>query len=399
MISLPRFAVVFGTRPEAIKLAPVVLQLKSHPGCEVIVCVTAQQREMLDQVLQFFAIKPDVDLNLMRPDQSLAEFAGRAIVQLDRAFARTTPDMVIVQGDTSTALYAALAAFYRQVPVAHVEAGLRTDNIYSPFPEEANRVLVSRLSALHFAPTRRAADNLLREGCPSDRVFITGNTGIDALLMTAERTDSGMLRSVLGARASDERRLVLITAHRRESFGDAFVSICNAIADLVASRQDVLFVYPAHLNPNVQDPVGRILRPLAERADNLLIPEPLPYLEFVVLMKRSYMILTDSGGIQEEAPSLGKPVLVMRETTERQEAIEAGTACLVGTSRELIVQETLRLLDNSTAYHTMTGARNPFGDGKAAERIVTHCLAYLEAQDKSKVATTPKKTSKDGNTQ
>jgi UDP-N-acetylglucosamine 2-epimerase (non-hydrolysing) len=391
---LAKFVVVFGTRPEAIKLAQVILQLRSHPGCEAVVCVTAQQREMLDQVLQFFALKPDVDLNLMRADQGLAAFAGLAIPRLEEVFERLAPDMVIVQGDTSTTFCAALAAFYRQVPVAHVEAGLRTANLYSPFPEEANRVLTSALAALHFAPTRRAADNLLREGHPADRVIITGNTGIDALLMTAERTDNRMLRSVLGAGASDERRLVLITAHRRESFGDAFVSLCNAIADLVASRPEVLFVYPAHLNPNVQDPVNRILRPLAARVDNLMIPGPLPYHEFVALMKRSYLILTDSGGIQEEASSLGKPVLVMREITERQEAIEAGTACLVGTSRECIVQETLRLLDNAAAYQAMAGAGNPFGDGKAAERIVTHCCAYLETQNKSKSATALRKTSK-----
>jgi UDP-N-acetylglucosamine 2-epimerase (non-hydrolysing) len=396
---LNKFAVVFGTRPEAIKLAPVVLQLRSQPGCEVIVCVTAQQREMLDQVLQLFDIKPDADLNLMMPDQGLAEFAGRAIPQLDGAFAQTTPDMVIVQGDTSTALYAALAAFYRQAPVAHVEAGLRTNDIYSPFPEEANRVLISRLAALHFAPTRRSADNLLREGLPADHIFITGNTGIDALLMTADRTDDSMLRAALGARACDERPLVLITAHRRESFGNAFVSLCNAIADLVVIRPDVLFVYPAHLNPKVQDPVGRILRPLADRVDNLFIPGPLPYHEFVALMKRSSIILTDSGGIQEEAPSLGKPVLVMRETTERQEAIEAGTACLVGTSRELIVQETLRILNDAQAYRAMAGARNPFGDGKAAERIVSCCCSYLETRKKSNPAIGPKKTSKAGNSQ
>jgi len=391
---LAKFVIAFGTRPEAIKLAPVILQLRSHPGCEVVVCVTAQQREMLDQVLQFFAIQPDVDLNLMRPDQNLAAFAGLAIPRLEEVFGRLAPDMVMVQGDTSTTFCAALAAFYRQVPVAHVEAGLRTDNLYSPFPEEANRVLTSALAALHFAPTRRAADNLLREGHPADRVIITGNTGIDALLMTAERTDDRMLNRVLGAGASEERRLVLITAHRRESFGDAFVSLCHAIADLVARRPEVLFVYPAHLNPNVQDPVNRILRPLADRVDNLVIPGPLPYHEFVALMKRSHLILTDSGGIQEEASSLGKPVLVMRETTERQEAIEAGTACLVGTSRECITQGTLRLLDNSAAYRVMAGAGSPFGDGRAAERIVAHCCAYLETQNKSKRATAPGKPSK-----
>ena len=374
---MARFAVVFGTRPEAIKLAPVVLELRRRPGCEVAVCVTAQQREMLDQVLELFAITPDVDLDLMRPNQSLAAFAGRAIPRLDEELSRLAPDMVLVQGDTSTTLYAALAAFYRQIPVGHVEAGLRTGDLYSPFPEEANRVLTGQLTTLHFPPTQRAADNLLREGQPKERVLVTGNTGIDALLMIAARSDAGMLSGVLGEHALSARRLVLITAHRRESFGDAFTSLCNAIADLVSSRPDVLFVYPAHLNPNVQDPVGRILRPLAERLDNLLIPSPLPYHEFVALMKRSYLILTDSGGIQEEAPGLGKPVLVMRETTERQEAIEAGTACLVGTSRERIVQGVLRLLDDPSAYRAMATAANPFGDGKSSERIVTRCLAHL----------------------
>ncbi len=376
---MARFAVVFGTRPEAIKLAPVVLELRRRPECEVTVCVTAQQREMLDQVLELFGIGPDVDLDLMRPNQSLAAFAGRAMPALETALGELAPDMVLVQGDTSTTLYAALAAFYARTPVAHVEAGLRTGDLYSPFPEEANRVLAGCLTTLHFPPTERAAGNLLREGHPRERVLVTGNTGIDALLMTAARADSGRLRPILGSRADDGSRVVLITAHRRESFGEGFTSLCRAIADLVESRPEVLFVYPAHLNPNVQDPVGRILRPLAERAHNLLIPAPLPYLEFVALMKRSHLILTDSGGIQEEAPSLGKPVLVMRDTTERQEAIEAGTACLVGTARERIVEGTLRLLDDPAAYRAMANAANPFGDGKAAERIVTRCLGHLHA--------------------
>jgi UDP-N-acetylglucosamine 2-epimerase (non-hydrolysing) len=315
----------------------------------------------------------------MRPNQSLAAFAGRAMPALETALDELAPDMVLVQGDTSTTLYAALAAFYRRTPVAHVEAGLRTGDLYSPFPEEANRVLAGCLTTLHFPPTERAAQNLLREGHPRERVLVTGNTGIDALLMTAARADSCLLRPILGSRADDASRVVLITAHRRESFGEGFTSLCRAIADLVESRPEVLFVYPAHLNPNVQDPVGRILRPLAERAPNLLIPAPLPYLEFVALMKRSQLILTDSGGIQEEAPSLGKPVLVMRDTTERQEAIEAGTACLVGTAHERIVQGTLRLLDDPAAYRAMASAANPFGDGRAAERIVTRCLAHLHA--------------------
>ena len=262
---MAQFIVIFGTRPEAIKLVPVIMRLRSLPGCEVCVCVTAQQREMLDQVLQFFSIRPDIDLNLMQPNQSLAAFAGRAIPALEQTMAEVKPDMCVVQGDTSTTFCGALAAFYRQVPVAHVEAGLRTGNLYSPFPEEANRIMTSGLSALHFAPTQRAADNLRREGYSSERIFITGNTGIDALLMAVQSTDASLLRRALGAMAEDERRLVLITAHRRESFGEAFTSLCSAIADLAVNRPDVLFVYPAHLNPHVQDPVNQILRPMAEK--------------------------------------------------------------------------------------------------------------------------------------
>jgi UDP-N-acetylglucosamine 2-epimerase len=380
-----KFVVVFGTRPEAIKLAPVVLELRARPDCQVVVCVTAQQREMLDQVLDIFAIKPDIDLDLMRPDQGLGEFAGRAIPQLEQAMAGIAPDMCVVQGDTSTTLFASLAAYYRQIPVAHVEAGLRTGDMFSPFPEEANRVLTSKLAVLHFAPTQRAADNLIREGLPRERVLVTGNTGIDALLMTARLVGQDALKGFNG-RLRDGRRLVLITAHRRESFGEAFESLCRAIAELVVRRPQEMFVYPAHLNPHVQGPVGRILRPLAERAGNLMIIEPLPYREFVALMKRAHLILTDSGGIQEEAPSLGKPVLVMRETTERQEAIEAGTARLVGTGQETIVRETMRLLDDDAAYRKMATARNPFGDGAAAQRIVRHCCKYLNRE--SEVAVT-----------
>jgi UDP-N-acetylglucosamine 2-epimerase (non-hydrolysing) len=369
--------VVFGTRPEAIKLVPVILKLRSLPESDVCVCVTAQQREMLDQVLQFFAVRPEIDLNLMQPNQNLAAFTGRTIPLLEEVMAKVAPDMCLVQGDTSTTFCAALAAFYRQIPVAHVEAGLRTGNLYSPFPEEANRIMTSGLSALHFAPTQRASENLLREGFPPERIFITGNTGIDALLMAVKSTDETYLQRALGVMAADERRLVLITAHRRESFGEAFASLCQAIADLAVNRPDVLFVYPAHLNPNVQDPVNQILRPLAEQIDNLRIIEPLPYPEFVALMNRSYLILTDSGGIQEEAPGLGKPVLVMRETTERQEAIEAGTARLVGTSRAKIIGETLRLLDDYEFYQSMAQAKNPFGDGNAAERIAGQCHNFL----------------------
>jgi UDP-N-acetylglucosamine 2-epimerase (non-hydrolysing) len=380
---LSTFLVVFGTRPEAIKLAPVILRLRSQPGCQVVVCVTAQQREMLDQVLEIFAIKPEVDLDLMRPAQTLGEFAGRAIPELERVITEVAPDMVVVQGDTSTTFLATLAAYYCRVPTAHVEAGLRTGDIYSPFPEEINRVLTSRIAALHFAPTERAAKNLLREGQSRDRVFVTGNTSIDALLMTAATIKEDRTATV------DSRRMVLITAHRRESFGAGFDSICRAIAELVTRCPGELFVYPAHLNPNVQDPVGRILRPLAARVDNLRIIEPLPYREFVALMKNAYLILTDSGGIQEEAPGLGKPVLVLRDTTERQEAIEGGTARLVGTATGTIVRETLRLLEDTSAYRAMACARNPYGDGHAAEHIARHCCAYLQAQQPQKPSGSP----------
>jgi UDP-N-acetylglucosamine 2-epimerase (non-hydrolysing) len=380
---LVKFLVVFGTRPEAIKLAPVILRLRSQPGCQVVVCVTAQQREMLDQVLEIFAIKPEVDLDLMRPAQSLGEFAGRAIPELERVITEVAPDMVVVQGDTSTTFMATLAAYYCRVPTAHVEAGLRTGDMYSPFPEEVNRVLTSRIAVLHFAPTERAAENLLREGQPRERVFVTGNTSIDALLMTAATIKEDKNATV------DSRRMVLITAHRRESFGPGFESICNAIAELVTRCPKVLFIYPAHLNPNVQDPVGRILRPLAAKVDNLRIIEPLAYREFVALMKNAYLILTDSGGIQEEAPGLGKPVLVLRDTTERQEAIEGGTARLVGTATGTIVRETLRLLEDPSAYRAMANARNPFGDGHAAEHIARHCCAYLQALQSHKPAGSP----------
>jgi UDP-N-acetylglucosamine 2-epimerase (non-hydrolysing) len=338
---------------------------------------------MLDQVLEIFAIKPEVDLDLMRPAQTLGQFAGRAIPELERVMTTVAPDMVVVQGDTSTTFLATLAAYYCRVPTAHVEAGLRTGDMYSPFPEEGNRVLTSYIAALHFAPTQRAADNLLREGQPQDRVFVTGNTSIDALLMTAANIKDDKIATV------DGRRVVLITAHRRESFGPGFDSICHAIAELVVHCPGELFIYPAHLNPNVQDPVGRILRPLAAQVNNLRIIEPLPYREFVALMENSYLILTDSGGIQEEAPGLGKPVLVLRDTTERQEAIEGGTARLVGTSTGTIVRETMRLLEDTKAYSAMACARNPYGDGNAAERIASHCCTYLQAQQLHEPAATP----------
>jgi UDP-N-acetylglucosamine 2-epimerase (non-hydrolysing) len=375
-----KIAVIFGTRPEAIKLAPVILAFQQQPDFRVIVCTTAQQRHMPEQVLQFFGIKPDYDLDLMQEDQTLAQFSSRAIQALDAFLSTEDPDMVLVEGDTTTLLCASLVAFYHRKPVGYVEAGLRTGNLFAPWPEEANRVLATRLATLHFAPTPRAAANLAQEGVPQDAVFITGNTGIDALLLARNRIsghDREQAHSLLPATVAGGK-MVLITAHRRESFGSAFDSICHAITELATRRRDVAFLYPAHLNPNVQGPVERILRPAAARLPNLQILPPLAYSQFIALMDRATVILTDSGGIQEEAPSLGKPVLVMRESTERPEAIGCGSARLVGTDPSRIVSCTLELLENDESYQAMTGVKNPFGDGHASERIVDRCREYLE---------------------
>ncbi len=359
---MKRVLSVFGTRPEAIKLAPVVLELRRRPGAfESRVCVTAQHREMLDQVLEWFAIAPDVDLNLMRPDQSLAEFAGRALEAVGRMLAEVEPDVVLVQGDTSTAMIAALGAFYRRIPVGHVEAGLRTRDRYNPFPEEINRRIVGTLATFHFAPTEQAAAALRSEQVDPASVFVTGNTVVDALLRTVERpVDLDLGFSLEG------RRMVLVTAHRRESFGAPFESLLGALRDLADRNADVDIVYPVHLNPNVQGPANRILA----GHPRIHLLKPLRYEQFAHLMARAYLILTDSGGIQEEAPVLGKPTLVMRETTERPEAVAAGTARLVGTDRARIVTEAERLLRDERAYAAMAQAGSPFGDGHAAERIV-----------------------------
>jgi UDP-N-acetylglucosamine 2-epimerase (non-hydrolysing) len=392
----PRIEVVFGTRPEAIKLAPVILELRRRASVGCRVCVTAQHRQMLDQVLEVFGIQPDVDLDLMRRDQSLAELTGRLLERLDAQFATDCPDLVLVQGDTTTALCAALAAFYRRIPVGHVEAGLRTWDLDAPWPEEANRVLTSRLASLHFAPTAWARRNLTREGVAGARVWVTGNTVVDALGIALKRVRRvppriAALPEALQPRRSggsprlDGPRLVLITGHRRESFGGGFNEICHAIAELAARHPDVHFIYPVHLNPNVREPVRRILATGPRRSGavlaNVHLIDPLSYLEFVALMNRACLVLTDSGGIQEEAPSLGKPVLLMRDTTERPEAVEAGVVRLVGTVRRRIVREVARLLEDPDAYEAMAGCRNPYGDGRAAGRIVALCLRALAKGD------------------
>lgn len=382
-----KVAVVFGTRPEAIKLAPVILALENDSRFSCRVCVTAQHRHMLDQVLEVFGIVPDLDLNLMRANQTLGSLTARAVEALDAAFRSEKPDLVLVQGDTTTVFCAALAAFYHHIPVGHVEAGLRTGNLQAPWPEEANRVLTSRLAALHFAPTETSRQNLLKEGVPADRIFVTGNTVIDALFLALDKVKAREplipeLPVALQAQAGlDGPRMVLITGHRRENFGVGFEHICKAIAALAQRFPAVHFVYPVHLNPNVREPVKRLLgqagaAPESWRLPNVHLIEPQPYLPFVGLMNRSHLILTDSGGIQEEAPSLGKPVLVMRETTERPEAVAMGTVRLVGTDMAAIVEKVSELLTDEAVYAAMASAVNPYGDGLASGRIVEACAQW-----------------------
>lgn len=366
-----KVAFVFGTRPEAVKLAPVILALENHPTLRPHVCVTGQHRQMLDQVLEVFGIIPDVDLRLMEPNQTLASLTARAVSAVDVYLAEHSPDVVVVQGDTTTVLCAALAAFYRRIPVGHVEAGLRTWNKFSPFPEEINRVLTTRVADCHFAPTEWSRDNLLREGIPQERVFVTGNTVIDALWIACDKVRRdpppipGLPHELMNGQS--HRKVVLVTAHRRENLGDGLESICHAVSALAEQFPDVAFVYPVHLNPNVREPVRRLLA----GKPNVHLIEPLAYLPFVAMMDRSTLVLTDSGGVQEEAPSLGKPVLVMRDTTERPEAIAAGTATLVGTCRETIFRTVARLLTDPEAYTKVSRTQNPYGDGHAAERIVS----------------------------
>ncbi len=365
-----KISVIFGTRPEAIKLCPIVLALKKNRDFDCRVCVTGQHREMLKQVLDVFDVTPDVDLALMRPDQTLGGFTSRAIAAIDEYLASNPPDAVIVQGDTTTVLAAALAAFYHHIPVAHVEAGLRTWNMQSPWPEEANRVLVTRLAKWHFCPTESNKNNLLKEGVAKDSIFVTGNTVIDALLMAKKMVKSNppVIDGLPSGIIESEARVVLITGHRRENFGIGFEHICTAIRKLSEDYPDVHFIYPVHLNPNVREPVGRIIG--GSCGKNVHLIEPQPYLPFVALMDRAYLILTDSGGVQEEAPSLAKPVLVMRDTTERPEAVKAGTVKLVGTNGESIYNNTVELLSNAVAYRRMSSAANPYGDGHAVGRIV-----------------------------
>lgn len=365
-----KIVVLFGTRPEAIKLCPVIQALRSEPIFDCRVCVTGQHREMLQQVLEVFAVEPDKDLALMRPNQTLGGLTSRAIAAIDEYLAEEKPDVVMVQGDTTTVLAGALAAFYHHVPVAHVEAGLRTWDMESPWPEEANRVLTTRLAKWHFCPTESNKANLVKEGIAEDSIYVTGNTVIDALLMAKEmvRRNPPMIEGLPDGLMASDARVILITGHRRENFGEGFEHICTAIRDLAARFPEVHFVYPVHLNPNVREPVGRILGCHCDKNVHLIKPQS--YLPFVALMNRSYLILTDSGGVQEEAPSLGKPVLVMRDTTERPEAVSAGTVKIIGTVQEDIEREVARLLEDDSAYQRMATAVNPYGDGKAVGRII-----------------------------
>lgn len=380
---MKKILLVFGTRPEAIKMAPLVHEFKQHPEAfETQVCVTGQHREMLDQVLELFQIVPDYDLDIMKPGQDLYDITSRVLLGMREVLKEFKPDMVFVHGDTTTSTAAAMAAFYQQIPVAHVEAGLRTGDIYSPWPEEMNRLITGRLATLHFAPTALAKTNLLKENVPEQSIVVTGNTVIDALQWVVKKikTEKGLEASIQSEilnfgystdRLTKGKRMVLITGHRRENFGEGFLNICHAIKALANLYRDVDFVYPVHLNPNVRKPVMEIL---GECGGDVFLIEPLQYIQFVYLMEKSYLILTDSGGIQEEAPGLGKPVLVMRDTTERPEAVEAGTVLLVGANQERIEDGVVELLENEVLYKQMSEAVNPYGDGKACARIVEYLL-------------------------
>jgi UDP-N-acetylglucosamine 2-epimerase (non-hydrolysing) len=370
-----RVLTIFGTRPEAIKLAPVIRGFREYPEIDSRVCVTAQHREMLDQVTRPFEIEPDWDLDLMQKDQTLFDITARGLRGLQEVLVEERPDIILVQGDTTTAFVASLAAFYLKVKIGHVEAGLRTQDRYNPFPEEMNRRLVDALSDLYFAPTQKARQNLLNEGVNEEKIFVTGNTVIDALflVLSQESELNSQLTSSDFGLATGDSRLILVTGHRRESFGEGFENICQGLRLIARNNPTVKIIYPVHLNPNVRGPVYRILG----EVENVRLIEPLDYINFVFLMRRAFLILTDSGGIQEEAPSLGKPVLVMREKTERPEAIEAGTARLVGTASERIFRETQLLLHDPAEYESMAQAVNPFGDGKAAERIIKVLLSEL----------------------
>ncbi|MBN8431789.1 UDP-N-acetylglucosamine 2-epimerase (non-hydrolyzing) [Microbulbifer salipaludis] len=375
--------IVFGTRPEAIKMAPLVKAFKKRSEVDCRVCVTAQHRSMLDQVLELFEIKPQWDLDIMQPGQDLTDITARILMGLRPILKDWQPDVVLVHGDTTTTLAASLASYYEKIPVGHVEAGLRTGDIYSPWPEEMNRKITGAVATYHFAPTARSQHNLLSEGHFESTVTVTGNTVIDALfeVLNIIKNNSATETAILDVLPflRENRKIVLITGHRRENFGSGFENMCQAIIEMAENNPEVQFVYPVHLNPNVREPVNRIL----SGQENVLLIEPLEYLPFVYLMSRSYLILSDSGGIQEEAPSLGKPVLVMRDTTERPEAVDAGTVKLVGTNKAVMCVEVQRLLDDKEYYQKMSEAHNPYGDGKACERIVQDVLRAFSHKKES----------------
>ena len=370
---MKKVLLVFGTRPEAIKMAPLVKAFEKESSIETKVCVTAQHREMLDQVLDMFDIKPDFDLNIMKSGQDLYDITSKVLLGLRDIFEEFKPDIVLVHGDTTTCSSASLAAFYSKIKVGHIEAGLRTHNIYSPFPEEANRLITGVLANYHFSPTTTSRDNLLKENKNPNDILVTGNTVIDALFLALDKIEqndelkSKIVNSINSQyKLQNNKKIILVTGHRRENFGEGFINICEALKTIALNNPDIDIVYPVHLNPNVQKPVKEIL----SDTSNVYLINPLQYEEFIFLMNKSYFIITDSGGVQEEAPSLGKPVLVMRDTTERPEALEAGTVKLVGTSKETIIKEAQKLLDDENEYNTMSKAHNPYGDGKACERIV-----------------------------
>ncbi len=383
---MKKVMLVFGTRPEAIKMAPLVKEFQKQPKrVETVVCVTGQHREMLDQVLKIFDIKPDYDLNIMKQGQDLYDVTARVLTGMRDVLKEVKPDVVLVHGDTTTSTVAALAAFYQQIPVGHVEAGLRTHNIYSPWPEEMNRLLTGRLATYHFSPTPLSRNNLIKESVDDRNIIITGNTVIDALYWVVDKIKNNKeldneLEDILSKagydvnRLNNGKKLVLITGHRRENFGDGFINMCTAIKDLTVKYPDLDFVYPMHLNPNVRKPIHEVFGENLSGLKNMFFIEPLEYLSFVYLMEKSSIVLTDSGGIQEEAPGLGKPVLVMRDTTERPEALDAGTVKLVGTDYNKIVNEVSSLIDDKAAYEKMSKAVNPYGDGLACGRIVNALL-------------------------
>jgi len=372
---MKKILIVFGTRPEAIKMAPLVKAFQKHTDSfETKVCVTAQHREMLDQVLDLFEITPEYDLNIMKPGQDLYDVTSNVLLGMKSILTDFKPDVVFVHGDTSTTFAASLAAFYQQISVAHIEAGLRTGNIYSPWPEEANRQLTTQITAYHFAPTLTSKANLLKENVKTKRIEVTGNTVIDALFLALEKIKSNKQLEIdiithlatLDYELKEDKKIILVTGHRRENHGQGFINICTALKELALSNPDIDIVYPVHLNPNVQKPVKALL----SNVKNIYLIEPLQYEQFIYMMDRSYFIITDSGGVQEEAPSLGKPVLVMRDTTERPEALDAGTVKLVGTDTELIVREAQELIDNIKAYELMSKASNPYGDGHACQKVI-----------------------------